>query len=336
MPAWTLLPASEAPLEAVTRLPGATFFHSARWCRVLERGFGRPVTVALLGDDPAAPLAAWPAVRLKVGPVQMLYGVFPKGNFAGSAEAVAAHLDGLRDACRRAGAHMVRLIACEDDAVRTLPGGRCASHVRHVLDLAGQTPESLWAGYAKNIRRDVRVPQKAGLVARPMRRDEFPAFHRMMTQVFVRNAAATGLTPAFYEAVWDELVPDGVAEFLVADKDGEPRAAIVGIHDADTTYYFAGCSLTEALRDGPNDLLVHTLIASAARRGARQFDMLSSDAADAGLIRFKAKWGAQARPFDVLEWWFSSWRRSLWDAAMAVARHRSAAAAIRWIRGQRG
>ena len=334
MPEWHILDADDPRCEAVSRLPGATLFHSPRWCRVIARGFGGPVHVAALANERGEILAAWPACRLAVGPVRMLYGVFPKGNFVGTAEAVAEHLDGFGAACRRAGVHLVRMIACEDDPVTDLPAARRARHVRHVLDIAGKTPEAIWQGYRKKIRRDVRFAERHGLSVRPMRREEFPAFHAMMSQVFVRNAAATGLGPEFYEAVWDELASDGTAEFLVAEADGRPQAAIVGIHDRATTYYFAGCSRTEALRLGPNDLTVHALIASAARRGAERFDMLSSDASDAGLIRFKAKWGAEERPFDLLEWWFSPWRRLTWDAGMALARHRAGAAAIRWLRGR--
>jgi len=334
MPEWQILDADDPRCEALPRLPGATVFHSPRWCRALARGLGGPVCVVALVDQQGEMLAAWPACQLAVGPVRMFYGVFPKGNFVGAAEAVAEHLDGLEAVCRQAGVHLVRMIACEDDPVTDLPHARRARHVRHVLDIAGRTPEEVWKGYRKKIRRDVRFAERHGLSVRPMRQEDFPAFHEMMSEVFVRNAAATGLRPEFYEAVWDELAADGTAEFLVAEADGRPQAAIVGIHDRTTTYYFAGCSRTEALRLGPNDLTVHALIASAARRGAERFDMLSSDTSDAGLIRFKAKWGAEERPFDLLEWWFSPWRRRLWKAGMALARNRAGAAVVRWLRGR--
>lgn len=328
---WTILDGTDADLEAVARLPGATIFHSPRWARVLARGFGGPVRVVALVDEAGEMVAAWPACLLKVGPVRMLYGVFPKGNFVGSAEAIAEHLAGLGPVLREAGVHLVRMIVCEDDPVQDVAGAVRSRHVRHVLAIAGRTPEDIWVGYRKKIRRDVRVPQKAGLVARPMRREEFPAFHQMMSEVFVRNAAATGLGPRFYEAVWDELAGDGTADFIVADFGGRPQAAVVAIHDGPTTYYFAGCSRTDALHWGPNDLTVHALIISAARRGAEWVDMLSSDAGDKGLIRFKEKWGAEERSFDLIECWFSPWRRRLWKAGMALAQNRAGAAVVRWV-----
>ena len=241
-------------------------------------------------------------------------------------------LPALAEVCRREGVHLVRMIACEDSPVRDLSGARRFGHVRHVLSLEGQTADGLWAGYKKRVRRDVRVAEKAGIAVRAMRREEFGAFAEMLAQVQSRNAAATAVGPEFYEALWDELAGDGTAEFLVADRQGEPVAVTVGVHDRDTTYYFAACSRTEALRLCPNDLLVKALIEKAVARGSRRFDFLSSDVSDKGLIAFKEKWGSEERPFDLLELWFSSWRRAAWDFGMRVAHSRTGAAVIRRLR----
>ena len=330
---WNVLTSADPEWQGLHTLPAATLFHSERWCRVLERGFGGPVEAPALLSGDGRVVAAWPACMLTLGPVRMLYGVFPKGNFVGEAESITEHLDGLRDVCRSRGVHAVRMIACENDPVRDLPGAIRTEQVRHVLDLAGRTPESLWDGYKQIVRRQVRQARKAGLEVRPMGREEFGAFHEMQAEMLARNTSATGLSPAFHEAIWDELAGDGTAEFLVAEGDGVPVGAIVGIHDGRVTYYFAGCSRTDALAMRPNDLLMHTLIEHAIERGAETLDFLSSAAGDAGLIRFKEKWGGERRPFDLLEWWFSPWRRGLWMAGMALARNRAGAAVIRWLRG---
>jgi len=334
MTQWQVQEATDARMAAVHRLPGATLFHSPRWARVLARGFGGPVRVLALVEADGSLRAACPVSLIRVGPIRILYGTFPKGNFVGDAAALAEHLPELPAVLRAEGVHLLRLIACEEDLVREIPGAVRTRHVRHVLDIGGRSAERIWADYPKKIRRDVRVPRKAGYRVRLMRREEFPAFHEMMRQVFARKAVATGLAPAFYEAIWDELAGDGTAEFLVADKDGRPDAAVVALHDGPTTYYLAGCSRTAAMRHGVSDLVVHALIERAAERRARCVDMLSSAAEDVGLIRYKAKWGAEARPFDLLECWFSPARRLLWRTAMAVARTRVGAAVVRYLRGQ--
>jgi len=329
---WQVFASSDPQWNAVKDLHGATVFHSARWARVLERGLGGPSYLVSLVDKDGRLVAAWPGCLVTVGPIRILYGVFPKGNFIGDAAAVLPRLAGFERACRELGAHMLRMIACEGDVVSHLPEARRAHHVRHVLSLAGHTPDSLWNGYKGRVRRDVRVGEKAGLVIRPMRHEDFPAFHAMLGEVHARNAAATAIGPAFYEALWDELVPDGTAEFLIAEKDGVPVAATVGIHDPPTTYYFAACSHSDAFRMAPNDLLVHHLINHAFEHGSQQFDFLSSSADDEGLIRFKAKWGSEERPFDLLEDWFSTWRKYVWDFGMFMAGHPRSAQLVRWIR----
>jgi hypothetical protein len=332
MARWEMFSIAGCDWARLASLPGATLFHSDRWARVLERGFHGAVQVLALVDDDGTLLAALPGCRLACGPVRILYGLFPKGNFAGSADAIAPHLESFRKTCEGLGIHMVRVIACEDSPVTDLPGVRRESHVRHVLDLSGKTPEGLWEGYGQGVRRQLRRAEKAGIAIRPIRREEFPQFHEMQTEMLVRNRSAGGLGPDFYEAIWDEFAPDGKAEFLVAEKDGRVVGAIVGLHGPQVTYYFAGCSRTDALEMRPNDLLMHTLIQNAIRRGSRSFDFLSSSADDEGLIRFKAKWGAEARPFDHLEWWFSTPHKWLWHTVMFVVRYRLGAALVRLAR----
>ena len=331
---WKILTSADPGWDALASLQGATIFYSAAYHRVIERGFGGPVRVVALVDEAGRVVAGWPACLWTVGPVRQLYGVYPKGNFVGPAEVVVSHMAGLADACRKADIHLVRMIACDDEPVRDLPGSRRISHLWHVLDLAGKTPESLWAGYKQRVRRDVRFAEKAGLSVRPMRRDEFPAFHAMYREMMDRNRATVAPGPGTYEALWEEFHDDGRAEFLVAQRaDGVPAAAIVGVHDRGVTYYYAACSRTDALNLCPNDLVMHSLIESAVRRGSRRFDFGSTYAGQEGLVRFKEKWGAERRQLDLLEWWFSAWRRRLWDFGMRVARNPLGAQAIRWAIG---
>ena len=328
---WRILTSADAGWHSLASLEGATLFHSAAYNRVIERAFGGPVLVAALVDDGGRVLAGWPASFWTVGPVRQLYGVYPKGNFVGPADLVRENFVGLREACCAAGIHLVRMISCEDDPIRELPGARCIRHLWHVMDLTGKTPESLWEGYKKRVRRDVRVAEKAGLAVRAMRREEFPTFHEMYREMMNRNRASVAPGPGTYEALWDEFHDDGRAEFLVTvGPDDVPVAGIIGVHDSPVTYYYAGCSRTEAFHLSPNDLAMHTLIESAVRRGHTRLDFGSTYAGQEGLIRFKEKWGAERRTLDLLEWWFSAWRRNLWDVGMKIARNHLGALLVRW------
>jgi hypothetical protein len=329
--AWKILTSADSGWHCLSDLEGATLFHCAAYSRVVERGFGGPVLVAALLDEGGRVVAGWPALSWTVGPVRQLYGVFPKGNFVGPADVVRAHLPALRETCRAAGIHLVRMVSCDEDPIRELRGARRIRHLWHVMDLTGKTPESLWSGYKQIVRRQVRQARKAGLSVRPMRRDEFPAFHEMYGEMMQRNRAAVAPSPATYEALWDAFHDDGRAEFLVAARpDGVPVAAIIGVHDPPVTCYYAGCSRTDSLHLHPNDLMMHALIESAVCRGHTRMDFSSTYAGQEGLIRFKEKWGAERRTHNLLEWWFSAWRRCLWDAGMKVARNRLGAVLVRW------
>jgi lipid II:glycine glycyltransferase (peptidoglycan interpeptide bridge formation enzyme) len=95
---------------------------------------------------------------------------------------------------------------------------------------------------------------------------------------------------------WFQNLIDCFGEKLkirVAIKDKQPIAAILTLRYKDTLIYKYGCSDAKFHHLGGMHLLLWQSIQEAKRDGLRVFDLGRSDWEDAGLIRFKDRWGAK-------------------------------------------
>jgi lipid II:glycine glycyltransferase (peptidoglycan interpeptide bridge formation enzyme) len=95
---------------------------------------------------------------------------------------------------------------------------------------------------------------------------------------------------------WFQNLIDCFGESLkirIAIKDRQPISAILTLSYKDTLVYKYGCSDAQFHHLGGMHLLFWQSIQEAKRDGLRVFDLGRSDWEDAGLIRFKDRWGAK-------------------------------------------
>ncbi len=85
----------------------------------------------------------------------------------------------------------------------------------------------------------------------------------------------------------------GPCAIRVAYKDALPIAAIITIRHKDSIVYKYGCSDPAYHNMGRMPLLFWKTIEEAKRQGLRVFDLGRSDLWNAGLIRFKDRWGSR-------------------------------------------
>lgn len=79
----------------------------------------------------------------------------------------------------------------------------------------------------------------------------------------------------------------------IASKDGQPIAAILTLRFKDTAVYKYGCTDDRFHNLGAMPLLLWRAMEDAFRSGAKEFDLGRSEPENAGLIRFKEKFGAE-------------------------------------------
>lgn len=164
-------------------------------------------------------------------------------------------------------------------------------HVRHVLrtDISLAEIES---SFASAIRRNLKKGKRQQLgFQKRTDADAVNVFYRL--HVLTRKKLGVPVqSKSYFRKLNDRLIQTGLGCIGVVTKNNAPVAAVVLLgFNRRLTYKYAA-SDPAALEYRPNDWLVFNAIRMAAEEGYRFFDFGISDKDQAGLRRFKSKWGA--------------------------------------------
>ncbi len=94
---------------------------------------------------------------------------------------------------------------------------------------------------------------------------------------------------------------DAHIRFYLAEKEGRSIAGIIVLAWGKNLIYWHGCSLDEALKDYPNNLLHYSIIKWGCENGYTCYDMGPSMDME-GVIRFKSSFGAEKVFFKSYRW----------------------------------
>ena len=149
-------PANPAWAELLAHTPHL-LFHEPVWARVVSEGFAGDAVCLLIQQDGQPRAGVLGFVFVKLG-MQIGYFTFPYGGLIGPAppDGILARL--LLDFGRRHGITQLRILGCPGGGPVPSTGFVEQADQTQILDLQDLNPESLWAGYKPNIRRDIRRP----------------------------------------------------------------------------------------------------------------------------------------------------------------------------------
>lgn len=313
----------EAWSELVARLPDglADLHFLPDYARIYERTYGVEARLAVCGDQDAyviypftlRPLDDLPFVRETGLAGTFLdsataygYGgpawVAPDRDRAGAlfGELLRHHRDYLR--ARGAASEFVCLhpLLANQDVARS--GGAAPRRQKDVVwvDLTGASGTP-WEQMSPSGRRAVNLARRAGLVV--ARDDPDPAFladfHRRYLDTMVRvGARDRWFFPEDYFSNCLRCLGPAGCSFWSARLDGAVAATFQLLHHRGTVYYhFAGNNL-DFFDKRPNNLLMHEVIAWAAREGFARFHLGGGvgGGADDGLLRFKMTFSRRTAP----------------------------------------
>jgi len=322
------------------RLPGllegraVPCFCSLAWVRTLEEGLGaRGAWYALERDGVF--VTALAGVHLKFGPVRMFYANLPYGGLVGEVEGFPELVAALEAQLRGEGVHEVRIVRTAFDAFGPPEGYERTEAVHHLLDLA-PLDFSQDRPYPSAVMRNVRKGWQAGVQAAPLDDPvQVDHLYALYAETMKRHGAPTTWTRRFFRQLYERLAVSGPAEILLARRDGRVLAGLILIRWGDVVHYFMGASDPDILDVRPNDVLFYEAIRRSAAAGARTFDFMTSRPTDAGLIRFKEKWGGQPHPLWIYRAEFSRLHARLWRLVQRAAGSRPGAALARWLQKYR-
>lgn len=176
--------------------------------------------------------------------------------------------------------------------VLTESGFSFEEHLNYLIDLNRPT-EGIWQGISKSGRKAIRRSKSRGVIPEQVQdRSLIPVYYDLLRQTYAR--ARVPLTDiSLFEAVFDILVPKGMAKMLLARVDDRYAAASLEVPYKDVIYsWYSGYD--QAFRTVyPNDSLVWHILEWGAKNGYRCFDFGGAGRPDEpyGARDFKAKFG---------------------------------------------
>ena len=282
-------------------LPGAGFFHTAAWARVLHRTYGY--------------LPRYQA-GTESGRLQSLLPLMEVDSWLTGRRGIALPFtDAVAPLCATAGSFHRLWSAARDQAARRgwkyleCRGGKkwlpeapaSTSFLNHHLDLTvGETP--LLKGCDDSVRRALRKAEQSALTV------EFSQSLASM-QVFYRLLGLTrrrhGVPPQpfpFFENICTQVLAQNMGWVVLARQGAIPVAGAVYFHYGRTAIYKFGSSDETYQHLRANNLVMWRAIRHYAREGYATLDFGRTSLDNAGLRKFKLGWGTQEEQIDYVRY----------------------------------
>lgn len=283
--------------EFLARSPAARFSHELGWARALTDTYGLPCEHVLARQDGRI-VGALPLFTSRSLVVGRHLTSCPFPSYApplfDSVEALGALVGAV---ARRAGSLPYAHLACGDplsEAVLPVELLRRSDDLTFRLPLEAD-PASVLARLSKNIRRDARMAEKAGVsVAAAPEGSASEEFYRLYATVYARKHGMPPHPRSLFRNLARHLGPSA-ARVHLARVDGRCLAAILTLR-ANGEVYYAWSAADPTERDlQPTTLLLFRIIEEACAEGQRVFNMGEAPKAHDALVHFKSRWCPDVR-----------------------------------------
>lgn len=284
--------------------PGANFFHTVEWARVLHFSYGhQPVHLSVIHDGRLHGLLALVEVS---SPLTGRRGVSLAFTDACppliSSEATAPVL--LEEALAYGRTRKWKYFEARDWPCAQTSATPSLSFCGHVLNLE-RGEKALYDGLEGPVRTAVRKAEKSGVKVEILRSEEAMAtYYRLHRLTRHRH----GLPPqpyAFFQNIQQAVVAKDMGFVAVANHEGQPVSAAVFLHFAGKAIYKFGASDKRYQKVRPNSFMMWEVIKHLAQNGFVSLDFGRSSLGEEGLCRFKRSFGAMERKLDYIRYDFS-------------------------------
>lgn len=277
--------------------PGATFFHTAVWARVLHCAYGYRPAYFMAGDGsnvrPVLPLMevdSWLTGRRGVS-LPFTDECAPLSGDAGSFR--RNYADVLRHAKSRRWKYLE--VRGSGNLFDNAPAS--ASFFGHRLDL--QAPEAtLFSRFDPSVRRAIRKGENGGLTLEFSRDIEAVRdFHRLMRITRRRH----GVPPQpfhFFVCIQRYVLAQKQGWVVLARHKGVPVAGAIYFHFGKTVIYKYGASDEKFQHLRANNVVMWEAIKRHAAEGFATLDFGRTARDNEGLRKFKLSWGASEHTID--------------------------------------
>lgn len=285
--------------DEMARLPGAGFFHTAAWARVLvETHRYSPLYLAVRNGSrlsavlPLMEVSSWVTGRRAIS-LPFTDAVEPLGVNAEIWPRFYAAARQLADE-----RHWKYLEFHGGSPWLTFAPPATAFH-RHMLDLR-RDDAALFANCDEPVRKAVRKAERSGLSV------EFSTEERALREffeLFCRTRRKHGAPPQpyrFFTSIRRHVFQRGHGRIVLARHGSQAVAGAIYFHAGGSTLYKFGASDERMQHLRGNNLVMWSAIRKYASEGFATFDFGRTSLGNEGLRKFKASWGADESN---LEYW---------------------------------
>lgn len=166
--------------------------------------------------------------------------------------------------------------------------------------------ETLLAQMHQKTRYNVRLATKRGVKIRIGTKEDLPEFYEVLKETTERDKFLVR-SYSYFEDMYDELKPVGMAELFIAEYEGQIIAGTLALVIGEKAWYLYGASSNSHRNVMPNYLIQWEMIKWAKTRGCTLYDFrgvpgqLTEDNPLYGLYRFKKGFNGEYTEF-IGEW----------------------------------
>ncbi|KPJ59975.1 MAG: hypothetical protein AMJ46_08495 [Latescibacteria bacterium DG_63] len=320
----------EAISNLVSGCSFATVFHSTEWNRLLSSEFGLEPRVSIVSVDDKIVACnifyVWSdraLLRASWSPPRMYEAVYGGPVFAPGLECAAEVL--LKEQQRLSGACTTYVVTPPGFDSEILKRAKFSVRTAQTVTLGlRQSVDELWNGLGAKRRNMIRKARQEGVEVRSGFAEDMPEYHNLLCATLARGGKEP-LRLSFFSRVAQELIPAGLASFLVAVRNRTIVAGALLLHYGISSVYWSGASSEEGKGLAANDIVQWHCILAAKERDSNVYDFLGIDTARLpGISAFKKGFGGAVVGY------CSAIRRTFLGQAVRVVFHPRSPARIVW------
>ena len=168
-----------------------------------------------------------------------------------------------------------------------------ANDATHILDLTDVTPESLWTGYRRSRRQDIRKTRELGIeIELTTDQNEVDLVHDFYLQTMKRTGGLARYKKQLLRSIVKHLAPQARAHMYLAKLDSKPIAGMLLVDSANMSHGLLMACSDVGLQHHPNKLMLHTAAEHCTQKGISRLDYMPSGQNSSGVSNFKNLWGA--------------------------------------------
>jgi len=270
----------------------SNLYHDYRWGKIIEKSFRHKYHLLISENSDGKINGILPLVHIKSWSFGNFIVSMPFFNYGGvCAEDESTRNDLIAEAVRIGKDLKVHHIEFRQE--KSLNNGfpEKTSKVSMRLDLRG-SPDELWKSLPSKLRSQIKVPQKAGMIARVGRVEELESFY----DVFSENMRHLG-TPVYPKLFFKNILEEFPTNTWICSVylEGMPVASgfLAGFKNRLEIPWAS--SLRKHNRLSPNMLLYWSCLKFACEKGFSVFDFGRSTVEES-TYKFKKQWGAAPTP----------------------------------------